>query len=157
MFVCHYITSYRSLDSGGFPLIHRYSLPFNCVIKHRIEIFTPSFTHRCCSDHVFEDHVPSNYKRPQLPNTDITINVSWSCTWNTGCELCITYTYNDKYLFFIINIWFTIQRLNKYILYAKWLSKGMQATQRVKCNEMYTWKDDMKYPWYEPEQLCAQG
>ncbi len=26
-------------------------------------------------------------------------------------------------------------------------------------NEMkyYKWKDDMKYPGYEPEQLCAQG
>ncbi len=56
-----------------------------------------------------------------------------------------------------INIWFAIRRLNKYILYAKRLSKGTQATQSVKWNEMYTWKDDMKYPGYEPEHLCAQG
>ncbi len=40
---------------------------------------------------------------------------------------------------------------------AKGLSKGTQATQSVKQNEMYKWKDDMKYPGYEPEQLCAQG
>ncbi len=33
----------------------------------------------------------------------------------------------------------------------------MQATQSVKWNEMYKWKEDMKYPGYEPEQLCAQG
>ncbi len=33
----------------------------------------------------------------------------------------------------------------------------MQATQSVKWNEMYKWKDDMKYPGYKPEQLCAQG
>ncbi len=55
-----------------------------------------------------------------------------------------------------INIWFAIERLNKYILYARWLSKGMQATQSVKWNEMYKWKDDMKYPgcnlsWYMPK------
>ncbi len=24
-------------------------------------------------------------------------------------------------------------------------------------NEMYKWKDDMKYLGYEPEQLCDQG
>ncbi len=57
----------------------------------------------------------------------------------------------------IINIWFAIQRLDKYILYAKGLSKSMQATQIVKWNDMYKWKDDMKYPGYVPEQLCAQG
>ncbi len=56
-----------------------------------------------------------------------------------------------------INIRFAIWRLNKYILYAKGLSKGMQATQSVKWNETYKWKDDMKHPGYEPEQLCAQG
>ncbi len=56
-----------------------------------------------------------------------------------------------------INIWFAIRRLYKYILYAKGLSKGMQVTQSVKWNEMYKLKDDMKYPGYEHEQLCAQG
>ncbi len=56
-----------------------------------------------------------------------------------------------------INIWFAIRRLNKYILYAKGLSKCTQTTQSVKWNEMYKWKDDIKYPGYEPEQLCAQG
>ncbi len=49
---------------------------------------------------------------------------------------------------FIINIWFAIWRLNKYILYAKGLSKGTQATQSVKWNEIYKWKDDMKHPGY---------
>ncbi len=39
----------------------------------------------------------------------------------------------------------------------KGLSKGTQATQSVKLNQMYKRKDDMKYPEYEPEQLCAQG
>ncbi len=64
----------------------------------------------------------------------------------------------DIFIFIIfINIWFAIRRLNKYILYAKGLSKGTQATQSVKWNEMDKWKDDMKYPGYEPEQLCAQG
>ncbi len=33
----------------------------------------------------------------------------------------------------------------------------MQATQSIKQNEMYKWKDDIKYPGYEPKQLCAQG
>ncbi len=33
----------------------------------------------------------------------------------------------------------------------------MHATKSVKWNEMYKWKDDMKYPGYEPEELCAQG
>ncbi len=47
---------------------------------------------------------------------------------------------NDSCIF--INIWFAIRRLNKYILYAKGLSKGMQDTQSVKWNEMYKWKDD---------------
>ncbi len=42
-----------------------------------------------------------------------------------------------------INLWFAIRRLNKYILYAEGLSKGMQATQSIKWNEMYEWKDDM--------------
>ncbi len=58
---------------------------------------------------------------------------------------------------FIINIWFAIWRLNKYILYGKGFSKGMQATQSVKWNEMYKWKDDMKHPGYEPELICAQS
>ncbi len=56
-----------------------------------------------------------------------------------------------------INIWFAIWRLNKYILYAEGLSKGTQATQSVKWNEMYKWKDDMKYPGYKQELVCAQG
>ncbi len=62
-----------------------------------------------------------------------------------------------NFLFSFIKIWFAIRRLNEYILYAKGLSKGMQATQSVKWNEMYKWKVDMKNPEYEPEQLCAQG
>ncbi len=56
-----------------------------------------------------------------------------------------------------INIWFGIRRLNKYIFYAKGLSKGTHATQSVKWNEMYQWKDDMKYPGYEPDLVCAHG
>ncbi len=36
-----------------------------------------------------------------------------------------------------------------------YMLKGTQATQSVNWNEMYKWKDDMKYPGYEPEQLCA--
>ncbi len=55
------------------------------------------------------------------------------------------------------NILFAIRKLNKYILYAKGLSKGTQATHSVKWNEIYKWKDDMKHPEYDPEQLCAQG
>ncbi len=47
--------------------------------------------------------------------------------------------------------------MNKYILYAEGLSKGMQATQIVKWNEMYKSKDDMKYQGYEPELVYAQG
>ncbi len=43
-----------------------------------------------------------------------------------------------------INIWFAIRRLNKYILYDDGLSKGTQATQSVKWNEIYKWKDDLK-------------
>ncbi len=46
---------------------------------------------------------------------------------------------------------------NKYILYTKGLSKGTQSTLSVKRNEMYKWKDDIKYPGYKPEQLCDQG
>ncbi len=39
-----------------------------------------------------------------------------------------------------------------------WINtKGTQTTQSVKRNEMYKWKDDMKYTGYELEQLCAQG
>ncbi len=70
-------------------------------------------------------------------------------------KLCAIYSFK-----IFINIWFAIRRLNKYILYAKGLSKhakGMQTTHIVKWNEMYKWKDDMKYPGYEHEQLCAQG
>ncbi len=47
--------------------------------------------------------------------------------------------------------------MNKYILYAKGLSKGTQVTQSIKWNEIYKWKVDMKFSGYEPEQLCAQG
>ncbi len=34
----------------------------------------------------------------------------------------------------------------------------MQATQSVKWNEMYKWKDDMKYPGYETEMddMCPR-
>ncbi len=57
----------------------------------------------------------------------------------------------------IVLLRFAIRKVNKYILYAEGLSKGMQATQSVKWNEMYKWKDDTKYPGYEPELICAQG
>ncbi len=33
----------------------------------------------------------------------------------------------------------------------------MPATQSLKWNEMYKWKDDMKQPGYEPELICANG
>ncbi len=39
----------------------------------------------------------------------------------------------------------------------KGLSKDMQATQSVKWKEMYKWKDNMKFPGYEPGLVCAQG
>ncbi len=52
-------------------------------------------------------------------------------------------------------MWFAIRRLNKYILYAEELFKDTQATQSVKSNEMYKWKDDMKYPEYEPDLVYA--
>ncbi len=35
--------------------------------------------------------------------------------------------------------------------------KGTHATQSVKWNEMYKWKDDMKYQGYKPELISAQG
>ncbi len=54
-------------------------------------------------------------------------------------------------------MWFLFRRLNKYILYAEGLSKGRQATQSVKWNEIYKWKVDMKYPVYEPELVCAKA
>ncbi len=65
----------------------------------------------------------------------------------------------DHIYFFniFIKIWFAIRRLNKYILYAKGLSKCTQVTESVKWNEMYKWKNNMKYPGYETEQLHAQG
>ncbi len=44
-------------------------------------------------------------------------------------------------------------RLNKCKLYAEGLSKGTQATKSVNWNEMYKWKDDMKYPGYKPELI----
>ncbi len=33
----------------------------------------------------------------------------------------------------------------------------MQATQNVKWNEMYKWKDDVEYPGYKPELIYAHG
>ncbi len=33
----------------------------------------------------------------------------------------------------------------------------MQATQSVKWNEMYKWKNDMKHPEYETKLIYAQG
>ncbi len=61
----------------------------------------------------------------------------------------------------LINIWFTTQRLNTYILwcilYAKGISQGRQATPSVKSNEMFKWKDDMKCQRYTSELVCAQG
>ncbi len=33
----------------------------------------------------------------------------------------------------------------------------MQATQSVKWNEMYKWKDYMKHPGYEPKLIGAEG
>ncbi len=46
--------------------------------------------------------------------------------------------------------------LNKYILYGKGFLKPRMATQSVKWNEMYKWKDDMKHQgmnlsWYVPK------
>ncbi len=55
----------------------------------------------------------------------------------TGCGCCVkrephTVEYSLPLFFFIINIWFVIRRLNKYILYTEGLSKGTQATQSFK-------------------------
>ncbi len=55
-----------------------------------------------------------------------------------------------------INIWF-VDWINTYYIYAKGLSKATQVTQTVKWNEIYKWKDDMKYPGYEPELICTHG
>ncbi len=52
-----------------------------------------------------------------------------------------------------INIWFTIRKLNKYILYAK----ARHPKCQMKWHEMYKWKDDTKILGYEFEQLCDQG
>ncbi len=55
-----------------------------------------------------------------------------------------------------INIWFSIRKLNIYILYAERLFKGMQATQNVKwnecTNEKMTWNtQDTNLSWYVPK------
>ncbi len=50
----------------------------------------------------------------------------------------------QSYIFIFINIWFAIRRLNKYILYAKGLSKGTQATKLP--NEMKMYKNE-KMAW----------
>ncbi len=55
-----------------------------------------------------------------------------------------------------LNIWFAIRRLNNYKLYTEGFSKGMQVTKSVKWNEMYKWKDDIKYPGHEPKLICAK-
>ncbi len=88
-------------------------------------------------------------------------NKNYSIVLNINA-LCFIHCYKlHKLLLFyyywliFINIWFAIWRLNQYILYDKGLSKGMQATQSVAWNDMYKWTDDLKYPGYEPEQLCA--
>ncbi len=53
----------------------------------------------------------------------------------------------------VINIWFAIRRLDKYILYAEGLSKGTQATLEMKCrNEKMTCNtQDTNLSWYVPK------
>ncbi len=76
------------------------------------------------------------------------------------CSFCVHSKYNVlSFLIFFLLI-YDLQSedwINTYYMLKGYLSKGTQATQSVKWNEMYKWTDDMKYPGYEPEQLCAQG
>ncbi len=96
-------------------------------------------------------------KCPLHPHTPFLTFLSYTLDicipWNTSKEA----TVHSQFIFIFINIWFAIRRLNKYILYTKGFSKGMQATHSVKWDEMYKWKDDMKHPGYEPRLICAQG
>ncbi len=78
-----------------------------------------------------------------MPKTD-----EWTC-------MCY---FVKSYLFKISLLIYDLQSkdwLNTY--YAEWLSEGTQATQSVKWNDMYKWKDDIKYLGYELELVCAQG
>ncbi len=102
-------------------------------------------------------HINSNFKKKFFMCHSVKII---SVTWPLSDAKLLNSHWSDPshcHWYKTKNIWFAIQRLNKYILYAKGLSNDKQATQSVKWNEMYKWKDDMKYPErYEPEQLCAQ-
>ncbi len=74
--------------------------------------------------------------------------------FRSGAELPQSTFLSLTYMPFIfIEIWVAIRKLNKYILYAEWLSNSMQATQNFKrneWNEMYKWKDDTNLSWYVP-------
>ncbi len=74
-------------------------------------------------------------------NVNCTVNNNDICNlYQSVIHACLEAQVNVIFFIFI-NIWFAIRRLNKYILYGKRLFKGMQATQSVKWNEMYKWKD----------------
>ncbi len=88
----------------------------------------------------------SSCRVPLLVNAMI-LHCLVSFQWKVLCVSC---------LYCLIDIWFVIRRLNKYILYAKGFSKGKHVTQSVKWKEMYKWKVDMKNQGYEPEQYIVR-
>ncbi len=97
-----------------------------CSVLHQLQIFPPS-----CNIY--------------WPNMKVIQVSQMTC-----------YTYTQCLFIIIINIWFAIRRLNKYILYAEGLSKGMQPTQSVnemKCiNEKMTCNtQDTNRSWYVPK------
>ncbi len=98
------------------------------------------------------------------------MNTSHIYVWGKSCkyqfvrvELCVHITSLLLLISIIISLLISLLMydlqskdwINTY--YIVKLSKGMKATQSVKWNEMYKWKDDMKHPGYGPELIYAQG
>jgi len=58
-------------------------IPANGVVDERVEVLTPRLARWRRTDHVFQQHVPSNDERPQLTHAHVTtqVNKSYVGTW----------------------------------------------------------------------------
>ncbi len=103
-------------------------------------------------DHYQIPHFPCTtvkiFKYVRNPTLTLALSEFWSLIHLLSDSNSYSFHGGLIIYYSFINIWFAIRKLNKYILYAKQtagLSKDKQASQSVKWNEMYKWKDSMKY------------
>lgn len=70
--------------------------PSDRIVKNGVHKLTPCLSTGSSSNDVFQDHVPSDDKRPELADAHVTVDVSRSSLWHSCGKLRETYSWNER-------------------------------------------------------------